>query len=77
MMHGQQISNNFGALPMKLTARWLFYKYLLEKGVSPLLATVYFPAFPNRFIFTGDMYSNFLLFRREIFFKIPGNNSDG
>ena len=49
---------NFGALPMKQTARCLFYNYLLEKGVSPLLATVHFPILPNRFSCTADMYSN-------------------
>jgi len=33
---------NFGALPMKQTARWLFYNYQLEQRVSPLLAIAHF-----------------------------------
>jgi len=36
---------------MKQTARWLFYNYQLEKGISPLLAIAHFPVLTNRFKF--------------------------
>lgn len=57
-MKQAHLEYNFGALPMKQTVRWLFYNYILKKGVTPLSATVHFPVLPNRFSCTADMCSN-------------------